>query len=174
MFYYLSLGSNINPQENMASILKWLVEEFGCLVVYPVIETEPEELSTDNKFLNTLVILHSKQNEIEIKHSFNSLEERLGRDRKDPQRSYKDRAADVDILACDEEFNPHIFEQFDESYIKQVLAMRIPAQQILLDGLSLGDRPATIYLDRATGQKRIVDNKLDGLNDWLETGFVGQ
>ncbi len=174
MYYYLSLGSNIAPRENMANIIAGLLQAFGCVTVFPVQRTVPDALTTERQFFNTLAIIYSDKDAMAVKQYFNALEERLGRDRSDPQRSTKDRTADIDILASSERLDPNVFARFPDSYVQQVFSLQGPFETVPLGGISTGDRPATIYLDRATGQERILNDKLDGLTDWLESRLEGE
>jgi len=172
MYYYISIGSNISPKQNFSKILTWLVKQYGCLVVYPIVETQPEALDTEHVFLNTLCIMYSEQDKTQVKSLFNQQEEILGRDRSDPMRSHKDRTADIDILDVSEQFEAERFQDFPEQYIQQVLQSKNNVVTIDLGDLFLGDRPSTIYFDRTTGQIRIINNKLDGLDDWVKARFV--
>lgn len=172
MYYYLSLGSNLSPEKNIASVLMWLVHKFKCVSVYPIIETVPEDLDTQNSFLNTLCIIYSDLDKLEIKMLFNEQEERLGRDRSDPSSSHKDRTADIDILVQSEEFNPDKFLNFQESYIQKVFQTKANAVALKLGESFLGDRPSTIYFNSTTGQIRIINDKIDGLNDWVKSRLI--
>ncbi len=155
----------------MQRVINTLLEKYERIQLYPVIVTKPEALMTSNDFLNTLVIIHSNLSHDQIKSQLNELEESLGRDRSDPLRSHKDRTADVDIIACSETYDPNIFSRCKEVYVGQVLLSDQPSVSLPLGDSFVGDRAAAIHLDRTTGQIRIVHDELDGLDDWLKTGF---
>ena len=55
-------------------------------------------MNTKRDFLNALFIIQTSMSAEQLKQEFNRIEEALGRDRSDPQRSFKDRTIDIDIL----------------------------------------------------------------------------
>lgn len=96
--YLCSLGSNIEPQTHFPqaqAALKALSDDIRFSRNIP---TSPVDMKTDNDFLNALFIIHTPMSANELKQKFNAIEEALGRDRSDPQRSSKDRTIDIDIL----------------------------------------------------------------------------
>lgn len=96
--YFISIGSNIDPYDNMPKILEALLEIASPLQVSRIIETEPEGMESTNPFLNMTLALDSPLEATAIKVQFNAIELRLGRDHTDPDRKKKDRPADIDIL----------------------------------------------------------------------------
>lgn len=101
--YLCSLGSNIEPQRHLPqaqTALKALSDDIRFSRNIP---TSPVGMDTSNGFLNALFIIRTPMSANELKQEFNAIEEAMGRDRSDPQRSFKDRAIDIDILGKIEE-----------------------------------------------------------------------
>ena len=168
MIYYLSLGSNLQPELNAVNMLRALLQHFGPLLSYPFVYTTPENINTSNGFINALVVMSSNRSPEQVKACLNTIEVALGRDRTDPARSIKDRPADIDILGFTKTYEKNYFHTFNEAYIHAVLRAKNPAH---LNGISLAlhkqlsttQGPTAIDLDTATGEIRIVENAIDGL-----------
>lgn len=96
--YLCSLGSNIEPQSHFSQARKALEALSDDIAFSRNIPTSPVDIKTDKTFLNALFIINTAMNANELKREFNKIEELLGRDRSDPQRSIKDRTIDIDIL----------------------------------------------------------------------------
>ena len=175
--YFLGLGSNLQPQHHVSTALKNLHAEFGRLVVWPVVETQPVDMHSEKVFYNSLVILLSPWPAKQLKAWTNALEISCGRDRLDPLRRQKDRALDIDILAQQREFDLAIVEQFHEPYIQSVLRAagssieraHLTCQRITLAGQALGQRPAAIDTDHTGGHIVIIEDSVDRLCQSFET-----
>src|SRR5690554_1020752 len=115
-WYYLSLGSNIQPETHLAQTLFTFSQEFGPLLVLPVVRTQPCNMKSAHAFLNTLVILRSGLDWQPLKQYFNRLEEKAGRDRNDPERATKDRPLDIDIVAQSLQLSLSPFQSSSEPY----------------------------------------------------------
>ncbi|MCI0713608.1 MAG: 2-amino-4-hydroxy-6-hydroxymethyldihydropteridine diphosphokinase [Chloroflexi bacterium] len=96
--YVVGIGSNIRPAENVAGVLRRLLDMTDSMVISRIIETTPEGFQSDNQFLNLAVCMGSPLDESTLKAEFVRLEIDMGRNRNDPQSSKKDRPADLDIL----------------------------------------------------------------------------
>ena len=94
----LGIGSNIAPRENLADGLRRLVAGAGELWVSDVLETAPVDMETSRAFLNTVVWFETSRDSAALKAWLNELEEAMGRDRSDPDRSTSDRTIDFDVL----------------------------------------------------------------------------
>ncbi len=162
MYFYLSIGTNINPEKNAVKVVKLLCQNFGLLTLYPFVYTAPEAMSSDSIFLNSLAIIHSQKDKSEIKHILNTIEMTLGRDRNDPEKSVKDRTADIDILLCNPQYSLSFFERFTDTYIQSCLSPNLPAN-LSTQGLPSYQGATTIDLDRISGEIMITKNKLDCL-----------
>ncbi len=171
MFYYLSLGTNIQPEENAANMVTMLAKEFGPLITYPFVYTEPENIATKNLFLNSLAIVYSSLPQDDIKTRLNHIEEQLGRDRDDPDKSTKDRTADIDILGKSADQINDFFSHYTESYIINIAHLNEGSKVFTLPVLASTERPTTIDFDRASGNIRIVDNGTNRLKHWHKSAL---
>lgn len=180
MYYYLSIGTNIEPEANAVRISTALAKMFGNYALYPFIYNAPVSMKSQRVFLNSLAIISSDLNKEEVKAELNKIEIQLGRDRQDPQRSEKDRTADIDILTARLDYNEAFFLEFDAPYIPLVLAKddkydeRAGADLSrygLHLPLSTPQRPTTVYFDTRTRHIAVVDNRHRRLHDGLETAL---
>jgi 2-amino-4-hydroxy-6-hydroxymethyldihydropteridine diphosphokinase len=97
--YLLGLGSNIDPDDNVASMIKLLLRCFDSLYLSRVLYIPPVGMNTHHYFLNAVAFIETDMAEPELKNICNQIEIALGRDRCDPDSKLKDRPADLDILA---------------------------------------------------------------------------
>ena len=163
MFYYLSLGSNIDPQKNIGRCVEILLDKFDALYIYPPVYTEPEGVDTDNMFINTLIVLNSSIHKATFKSVLNKIEESLGRDKKKLNQSFIGHTCDIDIISNKVEFDLGVFHNLQESYLRSVLYSKNLAKQVQVYNLRCIDRPSTIYFDRGSSNKAIFGNKFDTL-----------
>ncbi|MFC6670305.1 2-amino-4-hydroxy-6-hydroxymethyldihydropteridine diphosphokinase [Marinobacterium aestuariivivens] len=168
MYYYLSIGSNIDPETNIARCIETLLTHFNIAYLFPCTYTAPEKIDSDHVFLNTLLIIESDQEEVELKRLFCQIEEALGRDRSDSRRSYKDRTCDIDILHSSRHCSPAYFEQCHESYLQQVLSRTSAKAEVSIYGLKFSDRPAAIYFQGGAGDKAVIQYKANTLQNRVE------
>jgi 2-amino-4-hydroxy-6-hydroxymethyldihydropteridine diphosphokinase len=161
MYYYLSLGSNIDPESNISKALELLLKNFSELYLFPPVYTVPENIKSKNEFINTLIILRSDFDSVSLKDIFNDIEILLGRDRLDKDRSVKDRVCDIDIIFSYEKFRIDVFNMCKEKYLGQVIDMTGITAKIQVFGSQLSNRPSAIYLDRRSGNKLIIKDKLN-------------
>ena len=122
-FCFISLGSNIVPEENFRLMLGALHALSPRLAVSRVIRTEPVGMPSSAQFLNGVVRLQTRLTPAALKEALVAIELRLGRDRDDPLSKAKDRVADLDILFClPEEANIISAESLpSESYVRPLL-----------------------------------------------------
>lgn len=95
---WLSLGSNIEPQQHLRAALDALRERFGELLVSPVYRT-PAVGFEGPDFLNLAVALDSDLDPAALNQWLHALEDRLGRRREVPR--FSSRTLDVDIVLFD-------------------------------------------------------------------------
>lgn len=96
---YLSLGSNMSAERNLASALRALRERFGALRVSPVYRTTAIGFDGPD-FLNAAVVLDSDLGVHELNDWLHALEDAHGRDRSGPR--FADRPLDIDIIFYDD------------------------------------------------------------------------
>jgi len=161
--YLLGLGSNINPQQNFAAIVRLLLDHFDALHLSRVLHIPPVGMNSHRDFLNAVAFLETDIPEAELKTICNKIEIALGRDRDDPDSKYKDRPADIDILAyfssptdwqssassiTDEYFLYPLINELRAFLTGETTA---PVMQmgtlVSTDGLTFGETAATIHRD---------------------------
>lgn len=178
MIYYLSLGSNINPEQHISSALEQLCKQFHAAIVFPVLRTQPCAIHSQHSFLNTIAIVVSDWSAAALKTWLNQLEEQHGRDRNDPLRSEKDRTLDIDILTAQSDFRWLSADQFDEPYIRASFMALQQADNntvaLKLGEQSLGHQAATIHTHDSSGHVLVVEDSLDGLLQCFETALHRQ
>lgn len=111
---YLSIGSNIDPEENVRVTLRRLGEIVRIQSVSPVYLTRPVRVEPEaGNFHNLCVQITTDWSPGDLKERLRSLEEAVGRDRSKESSSdhlHPSRTVDVDILLYDpepENFQPH-------------------------------------------------------------------
>ena len=92
---YLSLGSNIAPEDNLRKAVAALRERFGNVVVSPVYRT-PAVGFDGPDFLNAIAVIESDIHPFALNDWLHALEIAQGRDRRDA--SYSNRPLDIDII----------------------------------------------------------------------------
>jgi 2-amino-4-hydroxy-6-hydroxymethyldihydropteridine diphosphokinase len=95
---YLSLGSNVQPAQNLASALQALRERFGALRVSPFYRTRAIGFDGPD-FLNAAAVLDSDLGVHQLNDWLHALEDAHGRDRSGPR--FGDRPLDIDIVFFD-------------------------------------------------------------------------
>lgn len=96
---YISIGSNINPDENVKQAVKVLREHFNELDVSPVYESEAVGFEGSN-FLNLVVAASTELDVYETNTLLHNIEDEYGRDRSGPR--FSSRTIDLDLLLYDD------------------------------------------------------------------------
>ena len=101
---YLSLGTNMgNRHENLSLAQEFIGREVGTVVsASDIIETEPWGFESSNRFLNMAVKVETTLQPLEVLHTTQEIERKLGRTQKSVNREYHDRMIDIDILLYDD------------------------------------------------------------------------
>lgn len=106
---YISLGSNINPGQNIKNAEQALQQVYGELNYSPVYETEAVGFDGDN-FYNSVVSFETKDSVQKVAQQLKDIEDQNGRDR--TQVKFSSRIIDLDLLLYDDlvlkELNIHI------------------------------------------------------------------
>ena len=165
VYFYLSIGSNIKPEQNAVNIVKLLIKKIGAIKIYPFVYTVPEELDSQAIFLNSLAIVFFQGDKDTLKTHLNSIETTLGRNRLDPDRSTKDRAADIDILYQSVEHEPQLFLKSDKFYVRAPFVSKENIADLQQFGLPSIQRATAVDLDVCTGNIVIVDQTDDRFVD---------
>lgn len=95
---WLSLGSNLAPERNLAAAARALRARFGHVVFSPVYRT-PAVGFEGPDFLNAAAIIETTLEPEALNDWLHALEERFGRDRSGPR--FGNRPLDVDIVFYD-------------------------------------------------------------------------
>ncbi|WP_426414710.1 2-amino-4-hydroxy-6-hydroxymethyldihydropteridine diphosphokinase [Aestuariirhabdus sp. LZHN29] len=168
--YLIGVGSNLSPRYNCEQVVAAVLECFGRCSLSSAVHTAPDGVQTPNHFVNLMLYLETDWTPERLKSWTNTLEERLGRDRRHPQRKLIDRPADLDTLLQRVPGQRFDTAQVRESYYQEILLELVahlqgkPAQRLtlkpcvlrLMDGSEVGDGAATIDLDGATGRVRVI------------------
>lgn len=96
--FFLSLGSNQDPEKNVPLMVKALLQLSPSIDLSRVVRTKPIGFDSQLIFFNLAARIESPLDVQALKQRLVQLEEKLGRNRKDPNRKLKDRPADIDIL----------------------------------------------------------------------------
>lgn len=95
--YYLSLGSNIEPEKHIPACLDLLKEKFAVRKISTIYETAPVGPAGTQNFWNLAVKIESDLTPEEITQTLRKIEESLGR-RRNPQNRFAPRTIDIDLL----------------------------------------------------------------------------
>lgn len=133
--------------------------DFGQITLFPFVYTAPESIASQAQFLNSVAVIYSKGQPEQVKNQLNRIETRLGRDRTDPQRSHKDRTADIDILGYADTIQLNFFLTNPSEYVRSPANYTAPPADLSQHGLPAFERAATVYLDTGTRNIRIVDKR---------------
>ena len=96
---YLSLGSNLEPEQNLGAAIEELRARFGAIVVSPVYRSAAVGFECP-AFLNLAVGIDTDLDPVALDAWLHALEDRHGRRRDGPR--YSSRTLDVDIVLFDE------------------------------------------------------------------------
>ena len=172
MYYYLSIGTNIDPEFNAVAIVKNLINEFGGLYLFPFVKTEPVNICSFNYFLNSICVMQSNLDTESVKEITNRIEVQLGRKRFDLLSGQKDREADIDIIISSD--SPIEFRNLkvEEPYVNAVLSSEfLQRVDLKLFGLPSIYSPSSINFDTRTGQIVVVDDKFSRFYKTFKSPF---
>ncbi len=94
---FLSLGSNIEPENNIPACLRLMKEKLQVLKISPVYETDPVGPAGPQKFWNLAVEIESDFGKKALTEKLREIEAALGRSR-NPDDKFAARTIDIDIL----------------------------------------------------------------------------
>jgi len=112
----IGIGSNINPEENIATALNILREENDVAAVSAFIKTAPVGISDQPEFLNGAAKIITDHEIKDYKDYLREVEDRLKRDRS--VQKYGPRTIDLDIVVWDGEI-------IDNDYYKRDFLKRV-------------------------------------------------
>jgi len=92
----ISVGSNIDPEENVRRAIDMLSSELTVIGTSEFIKTTPIGITNQADFINGAVKIETVSGMEPFRQYLKKLEDRLGRDRNGPK--YGPRSIDLDIL----------------------------------------------------------------------------
>ncbi len=96
---YISIGSNIDAENNIRKAVRALEEEYGRLILSSVYESEAVGFEGDN-FLNLVASLKTDQDVHQVADKLRQIEDDNGRDR--TAERFSPRTIDLDLLLYDD------------------------------------------------------------------------
>lgn len=100
---YLSLGSNIEDRYDYLVQACKKLTEFGIIEeISPIYETSPLGFKAESNFLNLVLKFKSEESAPDLLKAINSIENQLGRVRKQ-SKEYTSRVIDLDIICFNDE-----------------------------------------------------------------------
>jgi 7,8-dihydro-6-hydroxymethylpterin-pyrophosphokinase len=126
-----------------------------------MLETKPVGMATRNNFYNFCIAFESSLTPSELKRQLNKIEIIMGRDRKDENRSEKDRPMDLDIAyrtdaanptlpPMDFEIEPWVRPLLDDLFQYVGLLAESPTlkqeflREVVVENTKVGQRPTTL------------------------------
>jgi len=95
--YYLSIGSNIEPEKNIPACLTLLKTRYPSILFSQVYETDPIGPAGTAKFWNLAAVIATDDNAEGLREKLREIESQLGRVRS-PHNRFLARVIDIDIL----------------------------------------------------------------------------
>lgn len=95
--FFLSIGSNIEPEKNIPAALKLLRRKFPSIRFSSIYETDPVGPAGSFQFWNLAAVIDANLDPKHLAEALRSIEEALGR-RRDAKHKYAPRTLDIDIL----------------------------------------------------------------------------
>ncbi|MEE4285911.1 MAG: 2-amino-4-hydroxy-6-hydroxymethyldihydropteridine diphosphokinase [Mariniphaga sp.] len=92
----ISIGSNINAEENISNMLEILGKEVEILKVSTMLKTKPIGVENQPEFTNGAVKIKTGLGREELNRFLKNIEDQLGRDRSAPK--FGPRTIDLDIV----------------------------------------------------------------------------
>ena len=111
---YLSLGSNIKPEENLNKAKELLNQEYQSEKESKIYKTKSEGFEGED-FLNQVICLLTKDSPDRVVATLKDIEKKIGR--KDRSEKFSDREIDIDLLLYG-------------NYVGKVLGKDIPHKDI--------------------------------------------
>lgn len=96
---YISIGSNIDAENNVRLAIHALQEHYGKLILSSVYESEAVGFEGDN-FLNLVAGLNTEEDVHTVAATLRKIEDDNGRDRSGPR--FSSRTVDLDLLLYDD------------------------------------------------------------------------
>ncbi len=157
---YVSLGSNVDRQNNIVKAVRAMRRVFGELRISPVYSSAAVGFDGDD-FLNLVIGFETSKPVQQIVASFRQIEDDLGRDRSKPR--FSPRPIDLDILIYDNLILDDSGIQIPRREILKSSYVLKPLQDLVPDslhperGISFGE----LWQSMAPGDPRLEQVELD-------------
>jgi 2-amino-4-hydroxy-6-hydroxymethyldihydropteridine diphosphokinase len=115
----ISVGSNIDPETNIARMIELLGQEVEITGLSPMVKTKPIGIVNQPEFTNGALKLKTILERQELKNLLRKIEDQLGRDRNLPK--FGPRTIDLDIVV----WNGEIIDQ--DYYTRNFLRTAVDA-----------------------------------------------
>lgn len=119
--FLLGIGSNIQPEANVPKAHLALAHLGQILNASQVVHTPADGPHFSGTFANQLMLLKTDREAAALKQALLSIEEQLGREPKCPERKYRDRTIDLDILGQAESEQACLLIRPEEGYYLNLL-----------------------------------------------------
>ena len=129
----ISLGSNIEPEQNIDASMKLLQEKFEVLKKSPNLQTKPVDMEGwQPDFINTGCLIKTELSQAELTAKLKELEKSLGRTE---NSSSSPRTIDLDIVVwngeiVDDDLYQRYFLQEIVADLQPEVIAQIPAEQL--------------------------------------------
>jgi len=117
----ISIGSNINAEENISNMLEILKAKVEILQVSEMVKTKPIGIENQADFTNGAVKIRTELNQSELDNLLKQIEDQMGRDRSAPR--FGPRCIDLDIVVWNGEIDD------DDYYTRDFLRKSIEELQ---------------------------------------------
>ena len=113
----IGIGSNIDPEQNVATALFFLRQEHELISVSTLVKTSPIGISDQPDFLNGAAKIFTEMEMTDFKNYLKGVEDQLKRDRSAPK--FGPRTIDLDIVIWDGEIvDP---DYYNRDFLKSVV-----------------------------------------------------
>ncbi|MGK0476191.1 MAG: 2-amino-4-hydroxy-6-hydroxymethyldihydropteridine diphosphokinase [Oleispira sp.] len=120
-YYLIGLGSNIQPERNISRACKEIAKYLDILNQSPVLINPPCGNTLNFTFHNQILLINSLKTASELKSLFEKIEIELGREPKCPERKFKDRTIDIDILTQTNTAQEALTTPLKETYNQKIM-----------------------------------------------------
>ncbi len=97
----IGIGSNIDPEQNIAAALFFLRQDQDLISVSSLVKTSPIGITDQPDFLNGAARVYTSMEMAEFRHYLKNVEDKLKRDRTAPK--FGPRTIDLDIVKWDDQ-----------------------------------------------------------------------
>ena len=110
----VGLGSNVQPQKNIAEVRDMIAERFKVLATSKFVATKPIGMTQPGDFLNGAILIETELAQDDLRSVLKEMEKKLGR--VSTSEKYGPRTIDIDILT----WNGSVIDQdfYERDFVK--------------------------------------------------------